>query len=177
MLMRTTKQEKPITLTGKELGEYESIAELRKIVREEYRKLQGQTVTRDDLGEIKFDREGWDKITHKGADVRKYQLIPRLKELIKTADLINKTLPMTQKHIDKAVTAFYWLENDVKLDNENLRVGIQIKEDRFGRKFYSLNQDMTDWHKKYPLNRAADQERNLEDNINITDNDEKFNIK
>ncbi len=164
-----------ISLTGNELGEYKDIEELRKIAREEYRKLQGQVVKRNDLGEIKFDREGWDKITHKGADARKFQLIPKLKEIIRTAEYINKTEPKTQKHIDNNVIAFHWLENNVKLGDENLRVGIQIKEDNMGNKFYSLNQDMLDWDKKYPLNRAADQERNLGDNNNITDINENFN--
>lgn len=83
------EENKSIILTGNELGEYNNIDELRKIAREVYRKLQGQTITRNDLGEIKFDREGWDKIIHKGADVRKYHLIPRLKEIIETANYIN----------------------------------------------------------------------------------------
>lgn len=165
-----------IKLTGVEQGAYKDITELRTIAREEYRKLQKETVLREDLGEIKFDRDGWDKVNHKGADERKYKLIPKLMEIIKTAEYINKTEPFKQKHIDNGVVIFHWLENNVKLENENLRVGIQIMENKHGKKFYSLNQDMAAWHKKYPLGRAADQERNLKDIYNITDYDLNFNL-
>jgi len=157
-----------IELTGNELGEYLDIKELRKLAREEYRKLQDINVFHPRLGEIVFTRRGFDKIKHTGADERKFRLLPRLKKIIETAKYINKK-ELDKNRLDEAI-AFHWLENKIKLENNYFIIGIQILEDRRGYKFYNLNQDLETWHKKYPSGSPAESNTGSEGYINnITD--------
>lgn len=138
-----------ITVRGDELGvpEGADLKEYQKAAREVYRKLQKTPAQREDLGEIRFTSVGFGKMIISGADPRKWKLVPRLKELIEKADYITRR-ELNKKRKDDIVV-FHWLEGNVDLDGERLRVGFQIGEDSKGNKFYNLNQDLEKWERRY----------------------------
>lgn len=140
---------KRVTLRGDELGvsEDSAIKDHQKAARAVYRILQKTPANRDDLGEIVFTKAGWDESTHTGSDRRKWKLFPKLKEIIEGARYIERK-PLHKQRKDNIV-AFHWLEADVTLADEHLRVGIQIAEDTNGKKFYNVNQDLDEWNKIY----------------------------
>ena len=137
-----------VAVRGDELGVPDGapIKEYRQAAREVYRQLQKTPAQRADLGEIRFTTAGFGKLFATGADPRKWQLVPRLKELVENAAYIQR-VPLSKPRQDDIV-AFHWLEADVNLNGEPLRVGIQIAEDSKGNKFYNLNQDLEGWNKK-----------------------------
>lgn len=138
-----------VIVRGDELGvpEGAEIKAYRKAAREVYRELQKTPAYREDLGDIQFTKAGWSEVSHTGADVRKWKLIPQLKELVEKAEYIERHELYKQRHDN--IVAFHWLETDVLLDDERLRVGLQIAEDAAGNKFYNLNQDLEGWQRKY----------------------------
>lgn len=154
-----------IELTGNELGEYSDIKELRKLAREEYRKLQKLKAYHHKLGEIIFTRKGFDKLISTGADEKKYRLLPKLKQIIETADFIN-SVPGERSNI----VASYWLKNNVKLEGTTLTVGLTILEDENGYKFYNINQDLNEWDKKYPPGTLVESSTRPEGYINTITN-------
>lgn len=123
------------------------IREYQKAARELYRKLQKTPAQREDLGEIRFTKAGWSEAARTGADPRKWRLFPKLKEIIEGAAYIERHELRKQRKDN--IIAFHWLETDVALGGENLRVGMQIAEDADGNKFYNLNQDLEGWSQKY----------------------------
>lgn len=123
------------------------LREYQKAARELYRKLQKTPAQREDLGEIRFTKAGWSEAAHTGADPRKWRLFPKLKEIIEGAAYIERHELRKQRKDN--IIAFHWLETDVALGGENLRVGVQIAEDADGNKFYNLNQDLEGWSQKY----------------------------
>ena len=138
-----------IEVRGDELGVPEGapLREYQKAARELYRKLQKTPAQREDLGEIRFTKAGWSEAAHTGADPRKWRLFPKLKEIIEGAAYIERHELRKQRKDN--IIAFHWLETDVALGGENLRVGMQIAEDADGNKFYNLNQDLEGWSQKY----------------------------
>ena len=70
-----------------------------------------------------------------------------MKEIIEGAAYIERHELRKQRKDN--IIAFHWLETDVALRGENLRVGVQIAEDADGNKFYNLNQDLEGWSQKY----------------------------
>lgn len=134
-----------IIVRGDELGvpDGAEIAEYRKAAREVYRQLQKTPAHREDLGEIRFSGDGFREMKQAGADKRKWQLIPRLKELVENAEYIQRNdLSKTRKD---RIVAFHWLEASVELDGRLLRVGLNIAEDFNGNKFYNLNHDLEEF--------------------------------
>ena len=132
-------------MRGDELGvpDGAEIAEYRKAAREVYRQLQKTPAHREDLGEIRFSGDGFREMKQAGADKRKWQLIPRLKELVENAEYIQRNdLSKTRKD---RIVAFHWLEASVELDGRLLRVGLNIAEDFNGNKFYNLNHDLEEF--------------------------------
>ena len=131
-----------VIVRGDELGvpEGAEIKAYRKAAREVYRELQKTPAYREDLGEIRFSGDGFREMKQAGADKRKWQLVPRLKELVETAEYIGP-VPLNKVRNDR-IAAFHWLETDVELNGEKLRVGLNIAEDFNGNKFYNLLQDV-----------------------------------
>lgn len=138
----------PIVVRGDELGvpEGAEIKEYRKAAREVYRELQKTPAHREDLGEIRFSGDGFRKMQQAGADKRKWQLVPKLKELVENAEYIRRD--ELYKARRDGIIAFHWLETDVELDGEPLRVGFNIGEDAQGNKFYNLNHDLEEFRAK-----------------------------
>ena len=138
-----------IVVHGDELGvpDGAEIGEYRKAAREVYRQLQKTPAQREDLGEIQFTKAGWSEAAHTGADARKWKLFPKLKELIEKAEYVERHELNKLRKDD--IVAFHWLESNVDLAGERLRVGLQIAEDSRGNKFYNINQDLEEWGRKY----------------------------
>ncbi|WP_418764643.1 hypothetical protein [Mailhella sp.] len=138
----------PIVVRGDELGvpEGAEIKEYRKAAREVYRELQKTPAYREDLGEIRFSGDGFRKMQQAGADKRKWQLVPKLKELVESAEYIRRD--ELYKARRDGIIAFHWLETDVELNGETLRVGFNIGEDAQGNKFYNLNHDLEEFRAK-----------------------------
>lgn len=138
-----------IVVRGDELGvpDGAEIGEYRKAAREVYRQLQKTPAQREDLGEIQFTKAGWSEAAHTGADARKWKLFPKLKELIEKAEYVERHELNKLRKDD--IVAFHWLESNVDLAGERLRVGLQIAEDSRGNKFYNINQDLEEWGRKY----------------------------
>lgn len=138
----------PIVVRGDELGVSEGaeIKEYRKAAREVYRELQKTPAYREDLGEIRFSGDGFRKMQQAGADKRKWQLVPKLKELVENAEYIRRD--ELYKARRDGIIAFHWLETDVELNGEPLRVGFNIGEDAQGNKFYNLNHDLEEFRAK-----------------------------
>lgn len=134
-----------VIVRGDELGvpEGAEIKAYRKAAREVYRELQKTPAYREDLGEIRFSGNGFREMKQAGADKRKWQLVPRLKELVETAEYIGP-VPLNKVRNDR-IAAFHWLETDVELNGEKLRVGLNIAEDFNGNKFYNLLQDVEEF--------------------------------
>lgn len=139
---------KPIEVNSAALGVPEG-APLRdyiKAAREVYRKFQSSSAQRADLGEILFTGQGFREMSHTGADKRKWQLVPVLKEIIEQGEYLGSR-GLGKERTDSKV-AFHWIEADVLLDGKPLRVGINITEDAQGRKFYNINQDLVSFTAK-----------------------------
>ena len=145
---QSQKAAQPIEVNGDELGvpEGADIREYRKAARKVYRQLQSSPAYRADLGEIKFTRAGWKEAEHTGADPRKWKLFPKLKELVENAEYIQRA-DLNKDRKDNII-AFHWLEADVILNGEHLRIGINVAEDADGNKFYNINQDLAGWLEK-----------------------------
>jgi hypothetical protein len=135
-------------LTGDELGvQSAEPRELRRAARAVYRTLQNNPVERSDLGPIAFTGKGWDELVKTGADPRKWQMLPALRQIVEGAEYVGP-VPLTKPRTD-GIVRFHWLEAVVELAGESLRVGIQVGEDAKGQKFFNLNQDLDAWVARY----------------------------
>lgn len=134
-----------VIVRGNELGvpEGADIKEYQKAAREIYRELQKTPAHREDLGEIRLSGDGFREMKQSGADKRKWQLVPKLKEIIEGAEYIKRN-NLSKPRKDR-IAAFHWLEANIELNGEKLRVGINIAEDFNGNKFYNLNHDLEDF--------------------------------
>ena len=122
--------------------------------REFYRELQKKTLYREDLGEIRFTRAGFNEMAHTGSDKRKWLLVPYLEELISKATYIGPEELNKSRNDD--IVRYHWLEAEATISGKKLRLGIAIAEDRAGNKFYNINQDLEGWQGKYgPYNKRA----------------------
>ena len=138
-----------VVVRGDELGVREgaSLKEYQQAAREIYRVLQNKSVVHEELGEIRFTGAGFGEMKKTGFDLRKWQLVPQLHNIVKSARYIRKS-ELTKKRKDR-IKAFHWLEASVELDGKHLRVGVNIAEDIDGNKFYNLNEDVDAWEVKY----------------------------
>ncbi len=147
---QTFFQGEPVArLTGRELGDFgDDLKAWMTAARDVYRRLQaGPPAQHPTLGEIRFTRAGWDKLRTAGADVRRWKMIPRLREMLEAAEVMSVT-PVREPRAD-GVVRFHWLETNVDLAGERLRIGLHVAEDGRGRKFYTLNHDLAAWRGKY----------------------------
>jgi len=127
-----------ISLTGKELGDFENINDLRKAAINYYKtNIQGQTINHPDLGEIQFTARGIEKTRHASADIRKLKIIPKLTELIKNAKL-EGTLENYKLRKDGFIK-FHYLMNKASINGNIFDHRIIICEDENGNKYYDLN--------------------------------------
>ncbi|GFE61920.1 JAB domain-containing protein [Geobacter sp. AOG2] len=132
---------KPVAvLTGKELGEFGDIKELRKAAFQWYRdNLHGKPVERNDLGSIAFTRKGIEEFSHFGADPAKIKMVTALRDIIRNGDYI-ETQNLDHPRRD-GIIKFHVIEADVRLEGEIRRSRVFVGEDRRGNKFYELFPD------------------------------------
>ncbi|MEI8129127.1 MAG: TIGR03936 family radical SAM-associated protein, partial [bacterium] len=126
-----------ISLTGKELGEFENESDLRKAAIAYYKKnIQGITVEHPVLGEIQFTKRGLKKTLFTSADVKKMQVIVKLQEIIKNSQLEFTCLPYK---INSKFDKYYYLIGKVDINGTIFQYRITVGEDERGKKYYNLN--------------------------------------
>ena len=95
---------------------------------------------------VRFSGKGWKKNTYGGANVDKWKLFPKLREIIETSTL--KHTDDVSKPRKDGFTRFHWVENFVELDGNQRYVGLMLAEDKDGNLFYNLNADVDAWAQK-----------------------------
>lgn len=142
------QNEKPIEISGATLGVPDG-SDIREYIRAakpwhdrlKYESEHGRPVIQPQLDKpVRFSRRGWFKNANAGADQKKWQLFPYLRELIENSEL--KRTEDTSGRKDGYVKA-HWIENTVSLDGKPLRVGLTLLEDREGNLFYNLTADIS----------------------------------
>jgi len=128
------------TLTGKELGENidsgNAVASARNYFRA---KMQGKTVTRQGVGEIRFSGKGWKKFKRGvTTDIKKAKLLPAASAIILRG---KHSVSEPFKARNDNITRFHFFDGKVELEGETLLVGVTVGEDEFGHLFYNLNHD------------------------------------
>jgi radical SAM family uncharacterized protein len=126
-----------IFLTGKELGEFENEADLRKAAIAYYKKnIQGKTVEHPVLGEIQFTGSGLAKTKDASADICKLQIISKLLELVQ-AGLYECSLPPYK--LNSKFKKYHYLTNKIFIGRKIFEHRITIGEDTNGNKYYNIN--------------------------------------
>ncbi len=126
-----------ISLTGKELGEFENEADLRKAAIAYYKKnIQGITVEHPVLGGIQFTGSGLAKTKDASADICKLQIISKLLELVQTG-LYEGSLPPYKSN--SKFKKYHYLTNKIFIGGEIFKHRITIGEDTNGNKYYNIN--------------------------------------
>lgn len=125
---------------GADLKEY--IAAAKKYHDElKYESENGKPVIQPQLAKpVRFSRKGWFKNKSSGADINKWKLFPKLREIIETSTL-KSTENLTKSRKD-AFVRFHWVENVVELDGKLRRIGLTLAEDEDGNLFYNINADI-----------------------------------
>jgi len=129
-----------MTLTGKELGDDIDSENSVKTARAYYRaKLQGKTVTREGVGEIRFSGKGWEKF-RRGikTDIKKAKLLPVAPVIIQYGKHCVSD-PFKTRHDN--IKRFHFFDGKVEMENEIILVGVTVGEDDRGHLFYNLNHD------------------------------------
>ena len=149
------QNQKPIEVSSAALGvpEGSSIREYRDAAKKFHDRLReeskhGKPVIQPDLARpVRFSRTGWGKNKDAGADYRKWQLFPFLREIIESSRLVKSN--QTTDRTDGFVST-HWLESEVILDGQPLLVGIRLLEDVNGNLFYNLWTDASKAKEKSP---------------------------
>jgi hypothetical protein len=101
--------------------------------------LRGTTAINPDLKNISFGGRGRNKVISSSADPRTLKMIPALPDIISRARLI-ESVPDTRGRAKGGT--WHWLETNVVLEGEGLRVGLSVREDANGNFFYNLVADL-----------------------------------
>ena len=128
------------TLRGDELPPH-SKETVVKNARDYYRSnLQGTSVIRDDIGEVVFSAQGFNK-TKSGlkTDATKYNLLPSLKHIIQDGEYKGR-FPIEKSRKDGFI-AFHFIEANVLINGKTVKTGVSIGEDANGKLFYNINKD------------------------------------
>lgn len=73
-------------------------------------------------------------------------MLPGLRGILERAAVVD-TQPATNR--TDGIVAFHWLETTVQVDARTYAVGIFVREDALGHKFYNLTEDLQRWRAKY----------------------------
>ena len=174
--MQEGRKEADRYISGEELGEYKDANDLRKKAYQYFKdNLQGKYAEHPVLGKIKFIRKGIDKVKSTSADIDKLKLLPKIKEIIETAELIRSQ--ENEKPEKSDIIRFHYLANNVILSGKPIDVFVTVAEDRDGNFFYNINKD-----NKTPSRVGAKQRRTDEgkaDNsaLNLTITPVEENVK
>jgi hypothetical protein len=95
-----------------------------------------------ELGEVRFSNAGRKKFFNASADPRKLAMVPQLREILEGGELVRTDPHRPKNSRDTIIKNWHWLENDVVVDGEPLRVGMYVFEDNNGKLFYDLTQNV-----------------------------------
>lgn len=124
-------------LSGKELGEYTNMAELRSLAKSYYKKhYQGRVIERPELGKITFSRKGINETLSNGAQETKIKLIPAIEDVIMNGK-IGKEMPLNHPRKDDIIS-FVPVISKVMLENKLYQVGVFLGKDRKGHLYYDM---------------------------------------
>ena len=126
-----------ITITGKELGDFQTNKEWRQAARAYYSEhLQGKSANHPQLGQIEFSGKGIkEAISHSG-NIQKLKLIPYLREIIETGTA-GQWQGLKHPRTDGLVQ-FCDIKNTVNLNGKKEDVRVVIGKHADGRLFYDL---------------------------------------
>ena len=140
----------PITLTGKELGDFPDTAEGKKALRQaakaEFEKLLGQWVDCPALGGVEGDnakveirKRGIKEFMAFSGDPRKLKLVASIADIIKTAKLPSAGWQDNGK-LDKKprVSGYYHLTNNIDIDGESFDIRVIVEKDENGLLHYDV---------------------------------------
>ncbi|MDD3436567.1 MAG: TIGR03960 family B12-binding radical SAM protein [Candidatus Gastranaerophilales bacterium] len=162
-----------ISITGKELGEFDNLREVkhdelkefRNLSRKFYQKqLQGSFIEHPIIGKIKFTKAGIDEILAKVTHNAK--LLPKIKQIIETADY--KTFEEIKHPRKDDILKFYILQNEIFIDGNKEIYEILIGKGIFCNKFYFIK-NVLEYHNR-PKRTGV-----VKDNIIINDSNQNFN--
>lgn len=129
---------KGVSITGKELGEYKDIKELRQKAVDYYKaNLQGKTETHPKLGEVIFSGKGLRKFISSSADENKLKMVCAIRGIIKNGKYEGEEKPQHPRTDD--IVKFHRISHLVHMGDTTYKVSVLIGEDSAGRKFYNLN--------------------------------------
>lgn len=128
---------KEISLTGKELGDYKDVKELRQKVVAWYKEhLQGKPAHRDDIGEIHFTRKGMEKSRSFSGNPDKLFMFPAIRDIIETGKLGKEETIDHSRNDD--IVAFIPISSTVYFKGKPREVEVLLGKDRKGNLYYDL---------------------------------------
>lgn len=128
------------SLTGKELGSYKSIKELRQKAVDYYKNnLQGTTVKNKNLGSVLFSGKGLRKFIASSADEVKLKMILAIPSIIEKGEYSGAEKPSHTR--TDSIVKFHRIGMKVFLGGKKYRASVLVGEDAAGNKFYNLNPD------------------------------------
>lgn len=128
---------KEITLTGKELGDYKDVKELRQKAVDYYKEhLQGKPAHRDDIGEIRFSRKGRGETFSFSVNPDKLLIIPALRDIIEKGKL-GREEALNHPRKD-GIVAFIPVTKTVNLKGRPQEVEVLLGKDENGNLYYDM---------------------------------------
>ena len=140
----------PVTLTGKELGDFENTPEgkkaLRAAAKAEFEKMLGQWVDCPALNslegentKVEIRKRGVKEFFAFSGDTRKLKLASAIVQIIKTARLDKPQLEQNYKQDKKnRVVGYYHLQNKIMIDGNLITVRVVIEKDDKGLLHYDV---------------------------------------
>lgn len=126
-----------ISLTGKELGSYRDVKELRQKAVDYYKEhLQGKPAHRDDIGEIRFSRKGRGETFSFSVNPDKLLIIPALRDIIEKGKL-GREEALNHPRKD-GIVAFIPVTKTVNLKGRPQEVEVLLGKDRKGNLYYDM---------------------------------------
>ena len=153
------QREPVVRLTGNELG---NSADIFDAARNWYKQnLQGTSVNRSEIGDIRFSGKGWNKVKRgiKG-DSLKAKIIPAIRDVIAHGKYHGRT-GLNKSRTDDIV-AFHYFTADVSIGDDIIPVGVNVGEDVYGNLFYNINHHPDDLLKKKAPILPREEARGLE---------------
>lgn len=148
-----SKDSKPIAiLDGTEVAAEITHENAVEVAREWYRaNLQGDTVTRDGFGEVRFTSKGWGELKlGLRNDALKVKLLPSVQSLIQSGDYHGREELYKQR--SDSITAFHFFSGKVSVDGKVVTAGVTVGEDAFGNLFYNVTHNESRfWKDRSPL--------------------------
>ena len=133
--------EDAIEITGNELGEYSSFKELRSKAVKYYKdNLQGKVIDNPELKGILFSRVGIDKFVSSYATENKFKMVVALEDIVKTGKY-EGSQELTKPRTD-GIVKFHRISKTVRMEGKSYNTSLLIGEDKNGRRFYNLNDNV-----------------------------------